>query len=546
MRDDGLFVSQVFEHPSRGNNGPHIFYVEFLAGQMVQPTGSKKIYILAGDQDCRVSEVIGLDTVKDLEGGVYSHTPELAAQATQAWAAHQAQIASGQPLVLARGGASGLAVADPVGKSVDEKHAFQVQASYDATNLYFRYTVTSPAQLVNGVVDPLTIFRGGNLLDIQIGADPKADPKRTKPAPGDVRLLISQRDGKPWAVMLRPKVAGFTGAHRELWDGLDEQGKPAPAGGYTWKLLATPGLRAEYLLSLGNNYPEYPDGVRDWRHRAPGTHGGPTAVAFGPSGVYVAASCTENIENYLVAMTPDGKERRWSALQHVAWKGGTAMALDGDTLYVLGANQEIWPYAVANGKLGGALKLAVDGELPSGLAAHKGILALCYSKQNVVAWADPTQKTLLERVAVAGVVDVALTAAGEILALTRDTVLRVPRGGPPTPLITGLTEAHRLAVDPTSGEVLIAECGAGQQVKRFAVDGKRLNVYGRLGGRQDGRYVPADFRNIGDIAADGQGGFLVTEPEAAPRRTAHFTREGQLMGLLFLSRSGGWRVLRRL
>ena len=149
--------------------------------------------------------------MKDFPGGVYHHTPELAAQASKAWSDYQAHIAGAQPFVLARGGAPGLAVADPVGKDVDEKHAFQVQASYDADNLYFHYTVTSPSPLLNAIVNPQIIFRGGNLLDIQLAADPGADARRTKPVPGDVRLLISRRDGKPWAVLMRPKVAGFTG-----------------------------------------------------------------------------------------------------------------------------------------------------------------------------------------------------------------------------------------------------------------------------------------------------------------------------------------------
>ncbi len=224
VRDDGLFVAQLFEHGAKGNNGPQIFYVEFLAGQMVQPKGTNKLYVLAGDQDCRVSEVSGLDTVTDLPGGTYAHTSALAAQAASAWAAYQAQLASGQQFVLARGGAPGLACADPVGKSLDETHAFQVQAAYDATNLYFRYTVTSPTPLVNAIVDPTTLFKGGNLLDIQLGANPAADPQRTKPVEGDLRLLISQRDGKPWAVVMRPKVAGFTGPRIKLTSpmGLEE------------------------------------------------------------------------------------------------------------------------------------------------------------------------------------------------------------------------------------------------------------------------------------------------------------------------------------
>jgi sugar lactone lactonase YvrE len=211
VRDDGLFVAQVFEHPAKGNNGPNIFYIEFLAGQMVQPKGTGKTYLLAGDQDCRVSEVIGLDSVRDLRGGVYQYTPAMAEQAAKAWADYQAKAAGGQALVLARGGEAGLAVADPVGRVVDDKRGFQVQAAYDATHLYFRYTVTSPATLTNAMTDPQTIYKGGNLLDIQVATDVAADPKRTKPAAGDVRLLVSRRDGKPWAALLRPKVAGFTG-----------------------------------------------------------------------------------------------------------------------------------------------------------------------------------------------------------------------------------------------------------------------------------------------------------------------------------------------
>jgi hypothetical protein len=39
--------------------------------------------------------------------------------------------------------------------------------------------------LTNAIPDPQMIFKGGNLLDIQIGTDPAADPQRTTPAPGE-------------------------------------------------------------------------------------------------------------------------------------------------------------------------------------------------------------------------------------------------------------------------------------------------------------------------------------------------------------------------
>lgn len=211
VRDDGLFVAQVFEHGARGGYGPDVFYVEFLAGQLLRPEGTDRYYILAGDQDCRVNEVLGLDTVEDLPGGTWELTEEMAKRAEEAWSAYEEKIARGQPLTLARGGEAGLAVARSVGGRVDRDRGFDVRVTYDAENLYFRYEVSTPAPFVNRIADPKYIFKGGNLLDIQMATDPDADPEREKPAPGDVRLLIGRRDGERRAVLYRPEVAGFDG-----------------------------------------------------------------------------------------------------------------------------------------------------------------------------------------------------------------------------------------------------------------------------------------------------------------------------------------------
>ena len=75
----------------------------------------------------------------------------------------------------------------------------------------------------------------------------------------------------------------------------------------------------------------------------------------------------------------------------------------------------------------------------------------------------------------------------------------------------------------------MAETGTVQQVKRFSASGTPLAVYGREGGRQDGLYHPEDFRDVSAIAGDGNGGFFVSEPTSAPRRTAHFDRTGKLV-----------------
>ena len=66
----------------------------------------------------------------------------------------------------------------------------------------------------------------------------------------------------------------------------DEQGNPVPAGTYTWKLLMTQGLRAEYLLTLGTN-PMAPWDT--W----PGNHHGAMSVAVDEGGMYVATTSGE-------------------------------------------------------------------------------------------------------------------------------------------------------------------------------------------------------------------------------------------------------------
>jgi len=51
-------------------------------------------------------------------------------------------------------------------------------------------------------------FKTGGALDLMIGANPTADPKRTKPVAGDLRLLVTQVKGKTLAVLYRAVVPG--------------------------------------------------------------------------------------------------------------------------------------------------------------------------------------------------------------------------------------------------------------------------------------------------------------------------------------------------
>jgi hypothetical protein len=68
---------------------------------------------------------------------------------------------------------------------------------------------TQDAELLkNSGETPQAPFKTGGALDLMIGADPKADLKRTRPVAGDVRLLVTKVKGKTVALVYRPVVTG--------------------------------------------------------------------------------------------------------------------------------------------------------------------------------------------------------------------------------------------------------------------------------------------------------------------------------------------------
>jgi len=344
--------------------------------------------------------------------------------------------------------------------------------------------------------------------------------------PAQVSINIYDAQGQIVRELLHAKPS-LAGRNREMWDGRDEAGQPVVPGQYAWKLLATPGLHAEYLMSIGNSYPNGPD---DWRHRAPGTHGGSTAVTVDDTGIYVAASCTENIENYLIKIDPAATNRLWSEFQHVAWNGGSALASANSTLFVLGNNRDIWLYDAGTGKRGKTFQPVVGEEKPVDLAARGEQLAVCYPGNNVVQWLDPKTGAVNDEATVASASALAVVSDGTVFAISSNTVVRVTRGETETVIVvTDLVDPQRLDVDEATGELLVVEGGESQQVKRFSRKGLLLATYGRSGGRQDGLYHPEDFRGVSDITCDGAGGFLIAEPNTAPRRVGHFDKDGRLI-----------------
>jgi hypothetical protein len=90
--------------------------------------------------------------------------------------------------------------------AIAKRGAFAAKA--DKKNLSVAWRVDGGQPLRNTGNEPNLLFKSGDSVDLQIGVDADADPKRGGPVAGDQRLLISLFEGKPIGVLYRHRVPG--------------------------------------------------------------------------------------------------------------------------------------------------------------------------------------------------------------------------------------------------------------------------------------------------------------------------------------------------
>lgn len=220
-RNDGMVVATVFKDARTPEAvGPEQGQAEGQGASLVRlqtkPGGPERTLLLGASGDGRITEVHGLDSIRDLPESTFALSVEDARKASDALAAYEKSVHGPKNVEIGRG-LDWLDSGEAAGQVLDGARKFKVVATVDDGDLVVRYTVRSPFELLNSWSDPQQIFKGGNCLDIQLAADPQAPPNRKTPAPDDVRVVITrQQTGKdksprPVAVLFRPKVKGFSG-----------------------------------------------------------------------------------------------------------------------------------------------------------------------------------------------------------------------------------------------------------------------------------------------------------------------------------------------
>lgn len=387
-------------------------------------------------------------------------------------------------------------------------------------------------------------------------------------AAGRVSLGVYNPEGKLVRTLLSA-TQRTAGTHTEQWDGKDDAGNILPTSAtYTWKLLQTQGLKAQYQVSLGSTFPA---GTRYvWWEQTLGNHHGVRSVAADSTGIYFATGISEIAPNGL-KLSLDGTRRLWSSHQPQAWMGRFALASMDGQLYGLQQDSYVSAHGIDTpnvqdqsvgagswytgfrwdalwpGETRGGAEGWCCAEQPMDMAAYNSgtnaQVVLSYLKHNTVQWRDPRAGTVLDSATITAPKGIALDNAGNMLVISEGRVLKLSRTNKtPQVVISGLTAPYRLDVDRTTGNILVAERGTSQQVKRFSATGTLLGSYGKLGGRARlGTYATpaAGFIDAVDIAALPDGGFIVADdPLAAPRRTSRYDKNGLLVKEWFAS--GPW------
>jgi hypothetical protein len=223
---DGLYIQTLFKDtrgyfdtPTQAVKGMSFDATtaggESFGGNFIK-TPDGKTYVTQGGTDARVIEVSGLNSIKRLSGK-FNYTP-IEYAAAQTLLQHKvAQVNAPREYSVSRAAAPAIIdgkanewpeLLDDASKILEIQDSPQqrfgrVAMRYDAENLYLGYRVFSPeGRIRNAGQNEKLLFKTGDVVDLMLGPDGKNTQN------GNLRLLLTQMQGKPTAVLYEKSVPG--------------------------------------------------------------------------------------------------------------------------------------------------------------------------------------------------------------------------------------------------------------------------------------------------------------------------------------------------
>jgi hypothetical protein len=219
---DGYFLSRVFngnvfEWKWPAEPVPGLDLTELPPGSGGEDFGGSatqgkdgKVYLQAGKYGIWNLELTGLEKAVAVAGGKLALREEdtkkalaLREQALQKAAGARKLTAKKLTLNFTGNLGGDFKGAESAEYQKSEDARVRTAIAHDDATLYLGWEVRDGTPWVNGAQDISQMYACGDTVDLQLGADPAADPKRQKAASGDLRLSIGNFQGKPTAVLYK-------------------------------------------------------------------------------------------------------------------------------------------------------------------------------------------------------------------------------------------------------------------------------------------------------------------------------------------------------
>jgi len=215
ISSDGLYMDEMFKDVRMGGTlDAHMIGGECFGGTFGKSEKDGAYYLQSGHTDYRIFRMSGFENVKRGEGKV-DVSPDQAAAAERNLAGKvartilrkeaRAQKFEKEPVI--DGKENDWGKADAVAWDKSGQFKVTVRTGYDDKNLYLFYNVADNSPWVNNGKEWTMLFKTGDSVDIQIATDPAANPGRSQPVAGDLRVIFAPIEGKNIAVLYRHRGA---------------------------------------------------------------------------------------------------------------------------------------------------------------------------------------------------------------------------------------------------------------------------------------------------------------------------------------------------
>ncbi len=182
---------------------------EHFSGWFCRSAADGKYYVVAGHNHASIVELVGLDDFRRAGGEFQVTTADLAA--IQAWNREMVSFRAREEAKVFDCYAIGAADQSrkwevlPTARLAVGAHQagrqVTFQMGHDAVNLYARYVVQGAGPFRNRGEQWDRLFRSGAGVDLLLGLDAAADPRRQAPVAGDKRIVAALQGDRPVVVL---------------------------------------------------------------------------------------------------------------------------------------------------------------------------------------------------------------------------------------------------------------------------------------------------------------------------------------------------------